>query len=661
MHSKIAVISPSSIVTQKMKEEVEKRNLDIVVRQAFTVDAVNEAEELILKGVKIIISRGVTASALRKNLDIPIVDIKHTFFDCYTAYKKARTISDKIAFLATSKGFEHILERSKDLLEGVTIIPINLFEDKEVIDAKLSQLVEMGIEVAIGGLTLEKKVTSLGIKYVMTEADSEALRQAIDEALHLIRIEIEKEARRMELENKYEMINSIFNCVSEGIISYDSNGFITNINNNAIRVLGQQIEGKKINEILTSDIFMEAVQNGESITNEIINSAKTSFVVNIEPVKVDSHIIGAVATLQQSKQIQAVEQKIRHTMLNKGHVSDKTFDDIIGESEKICLTKELAMRYAAVDSTVLILGDTGTGKELFAQSIHNYSNRREAPFVAINCGAFPPSVLESELFGYVKGAFTGALNEGKAGIFELAHRGTIFLDEISETPLDVQIKLLRVIQERKIIRIGDDKVIPIDVRIITASNKDLKKQIKEGLFREDLYYRICVLELKIPSLKERAEDIPGLVRHFIENSKTPVQGITNKAMNMLASAEWPGNIRQLSNIIERLIVICNNGVISSEMVEEAADIVSKESVEIDNNITKIFDEKADNKGQNKNTDVGETMTEVELIKKVLIETRGNRGQAAEKLGISTTTLWRKIKKIDSIDEDFLKRVRYGEI
>lgn len=519
----------------------------------------------------------------------------------------------------------------------------------------------MGIEVAIGGLTLEKKVTSLGIKYVMTEADSEALRQAIDEALHLIRIEIEKEARRMELENKYEMINSIFNCVSEGIISYDSNGFITNINNNAIRVLGQQIEGKKINEILTSDIFMEAVQNGESITNEIINSAKTSFVVNIEPVKVDSHIIGAVATLQQSKQIQAVEQKIRHTMLNKGHVSDKTFDDIIGESEKICLTKELAMRYAAVDSTVLILGDTGTGKELFAQSIHNYSNRREAPFVAINCGAFPPSVLESELFGYVKGAFTGALNEGKAGIFELAHRGTIFLDEISETPLDVQIKLLRVIQERKIIRIGDDKVIPIDVRIITASNKDLKKQIKEGLFREDLYYRICVLELKIPSLKERAEDIPGLVRHFIENSKTPVQGITNKAMNMLASAEWPGNIRQLSNIIERLIVICNNGVISSEMVEEAADIVSKESVEIDNNITKIFDEKADNKGQNKNTDVGETMTEVELIKKVLIETRGNRGQAAEKLGISTTTLWRKIKKIDSIDEDFLKRVRYGEI
>lgn len=661
MHSKIAVISPSSIVTQKMKEEVEKRNLDIVVRQAFTVDAVNEAEELILKGVKIIISRGVTASALRKNLDIPIVDIKHTFFDCYTAYKKARTISDKIAFLATSKGFEHILERSKDLLEGVTIIPINLFEDKEVIDAKLSQLVEMGIEVAIGGLTLEKKVTSLGIKYVMTEADSEALRQAIDEALHLIRIEIEKEARRMELENKYEMINSIFNCVSEGIISYDSNGFITNINNNAIRVLGQQIEGKKINEILTSDIFMEAVQNGESITNEIINSAKTSFVVNIEPVKVDSHIIGAVATLQQSKQIQAVEQKIRHTMLNKGHVSDKTFDDIIGESEKICLTKELAMRYAAVDSTVLILGDTGTGKELFAQSIHNYSNRREAPFVAINCGAFPPSVLESELFGYVKGAFTGALNEGKAGIFELAHRGTIFLDEISETPLDVQIKLLRVIQERKIIRIGDDKVIPIDVRIITASNKDLKKQIKEGLFREDLYYRICVLELKIPSLKERAEDIPGLVRHFIENSKTPVQGITNKAMNMLASAEWPGNVRQLSNIIERLIVICNNGVISSEMVEEAADIVSKESVEIDNNITKIFDEKADNKGQNKNTDVGETMTEVELIKKVLIETRGNRGQAAEKLGISTTTLWRKIKKIDSIDEDFLKRVRYGEI
>ncbi len=658
MHGKIAVISPSSVLTRKMKEEIEKQNLDIIVRQAFTVDAVNEAEELMLKGVKVLISRGSTAAVLRKSLDIPIVDIKHTFFDCYIAYAKARVISDRIAFLATSEGFEHMLERSKDLLEGVTIIPINLFEDKEVIDAKLNQLVEMGIEVAIGGLTLEKRVTALGIKYVMSEADSEALRQSIDEALHLIKIEDEKETRRLELEKKYEMIKSIFNCVSEGIISYDYGGLITNINNNAKRILGHQIEGMNINEILPSGIFMEAVRKGVSITNEIINNGKASLVVNIEPVKVDSHIIGAVATLQHSKQIQAVEQKIRHIMLNKGHVSDKTFDDIIGNSEKICSTKELAKRYAAVDSTVLILGETGTGKELFAQSIHNFSNRRGAPFVAINCGAFPPSVLESELFGYVRGAFTGALNEGKAGIFELAHSGTIFLDEISETPLDVQIKLLRVIQERKIIRIGDDKVIPIDVRIITASNKDLKQQIKKGLFREDLYYRICVLELRLPSLKERREDISSLVRYFIENSKTPVQGITNKAVNMLASAAWPGNIRQLSNIIERLIVICNNGVISSEMVEEAADILSKESVEIEKNISTSM---IDNSVQNSIANSNNSITEEELIKKILLETRGNRELAAKKLGISTTTLWRKIKKIDSIDESFLKRVRYGEI
>lgn len=658
MQNKIAVISPSSALTKKMKSEIKKQDLSIVVRQAFTVDAVNEAEELLLKGIKVIISRGNTAAVLRRNLDVPIVDIKHTFFDCYNSYKTARLYSEKIAFLATSRGFELILEQSKDHLDGVTIIPINLFDNPKTIDSKLNQLIEMGIDVAIGGLTLEQRVKALGIKYVMTDADTIALRQAIDEALHLIKIEVEREERRIELENRYEMINSIFNCVSEGIISIDYNGIITNVNSHSIGILGSEIEGKHIQTIIDSTIFMETVQKGNAISHEIISYGQMSLVVNIEPVIVDSQTVGAVITFQQSKQIQAVEQKIRHTMLNKGHISYKTFDDIIGTSNKIQSTKELARKYAAVDSTVLILGETGTGKELFAQSIHNYSQRKKAPFVAINCAAFPPSVLESELFGYVKGAFTGALSEGKAGIFELAHRGTIFLDEISETPLDVQLKLLRVIQERKIIRIGDDKVVPIDVRIITASNKDLKKQIEMGLFREDFYYRICVLELNVPTLKERREDISALIHYFINKSKIPVQGITNKAIDMLASAEWPGNVRQLSNIIERLIVVCNNDIITSDMIINATDIIN-DPKNNENNITAHKAATVSHKEQKDTPFDINTLSEEELIKNILLQTRGNRELAAKKLGISTTTLWRKIKKIDSIDEKFLRMVKYG--
>lgn len=328
-------------------------------------------------------------------------------------------------------------------------------------------------------------------------------------------------------------------------------------------------------------------------------------------------------------------------MLKKGHIAHARFEDILGESKEINQVKEIAKRYAEVDSTVLIFGETGTGKELFAQSIHNHSNRKDKPFVAINLGgAFPPNLLESELFGYVKGAFTGALSEGKTGIFELAHGGTIFLDEISEAPLEVQLKLLRVIQERKIVRIGDDKVIPIDVRIVAASNKDLREQVNKGLFREDLYYRICVLELKIPRLEERKEDIPYLINHFIEESKIPVDIITNKAVNMLKEAKWPGNVRQLNNIIERLIIMSSDGIIDSTMVEEVLDYSNKDNF------------KGNSVVRNNRLEIKEDCTEEELIKRALIETKGNRKETADILGISTTTLWRRINKYKSIDDDF---------
>lgn len=649
MKSSIAVISPSSVLTEKMEEKIRKKNLNIIVKQAFTNDAINEAEELILKGVKVLISRGHTASVLRKNLDIPIVDIKHTFFDCYIAYNKARKISDRIAFLASSKGFESILYRSKEFLKGIEIVSIDLSESEEIIDNKLHRLVEMGIEVAIGGLTLEEKVKSLGIRYVMSEADTEALNQALEEAHHLVRIEFEREDRRTELENRYEMINSILNCVSDGVISYDKDGIITNGNYNAKKILGEDIVGKDVKDLFPSNLFMRSIKEGQSINNEILNMKKSSLVVNIEPIKVSSKVVGSVATLQKVRHIQEVEQKIRHSMLKKGHVAQARFEDIIGESEEINQAKDIAKKYARVDNTVLIFGETGTGKELFAQSIHNHSNRRDKPFVAINCGAFPPNLLESELFGYVKGAFTGALNEGKTGIFELAHGGTIFLDEISETPLEVQIKLLRVIQERKIVRIGDDKVTPIDVRIIAASNKDLREQVKKGLFREDLYYRICVLELKIPKLEKRKEDIPHLINYFMNKSEISVDLITNKAVKMLKEAKWPGNIRQLNNIVERLIIMSSDGVIDSEMVKEVLDYSSIDSLEDDLVV------------ENNRVEIREDLTEEELIKRVLIETKGNRKEAAEILGISTTTLWRRINKYKSIDDEFLERTKYGNI
>ena len=218
--------------------------------------------------------------------------------------------------------------------------------------------------------------------------------------------------------------------------------------------------------------------------------------------------------------IQMVDRKIRKELIGRGHFAKNKFDDIVGDSRLISQTKQKAMRYAMSNSAVLIVGETGVGKEMFVQSIHNYSNRKYKPFVAVNCAALPQSIMESELFGYVKGAFTGARSEGKLGIFELAHTGTVFLEEISELPLDVQAKLLRIIQEKELTRVGDDKTIPIDVRVIAACNTNLRECVSNKTFRQDLYYRIAVLELKIPPLRERTEDIPHLVAQIIKGKET---------------------------------------------------------------------------------------------------------------------------------------------
>jgi Transcriptional regulator containing PAS, AAA-type ATPase, and DNA-binding domains len=287
------------------------------------------------------------------------------------------------------------------------------------------------------------------------------------------------------------------------------------------------------------------------------------------------------------------------------------------------------------DSTILITWSSGSGKKIFAQSIHNFSDRLDEPFVAINCAALPKSILESELFGYVKGAFTGARPEGKAGIFELAHNGTVFLDEVGETSQDIQVRLLRVIQEKEIIRIGDDKVIPVNVRIISATNKNLLERIERNRFREDLYYRLCVLELKLPSLDERKKDIPLLVKHFI-SSNAPDIRITSDALLTLGSLPYKGNIRHLHNIVERLIVMCENNIIDDYLVSQVLDLEP-------NNSEKSFLQPFSEEPSDATSEISKI--ENQLIKDTLKKYNGNKTKVAKELGMSYTTLWRRLKKM----------------
>lgn len=304
-----------------------------------------------------------------------------------------------------------------------------------------------------------------------------------------------------------------------------------------------------------------------------------------------------------------------------------SFERIAGNSRAIKETIKLAQKVAPTDSTVLIEGETGTGKELFAQSIHNASSRKNKTFVAVNCSAFPKELLESEIFGHKKGAFTGAAYD-KKGLFEEAHEGTLFLDEIGEMPPELQAKLLRVLEEHTFTKIGDTKPTQVNVRIIAATNRDLHRDAREGNFRTDLYYRLSVFKFTIPPLRERTEDIPQLVEHFISlysaqiNKK--IEKISEKFLQKLQSYYWPGNSRELKNVIERAIILTDEGKLSISLLP--FEILYPTGAEP--------------------ATINSTLSEVEKnhIARMLDFTNGNKTKAAEKLGIGVPTLYRKIEQ-----------------
>lgn len=300
-------------------------------------------------------------------------------------------------------------------------------------------------------------------------------------------------------------------------------------------------------------------------------------------------------------------------------------------SPKMKKLVEIVHQVAPSQATILIMGGSGTGKEVIADMIHKFSPRAERPMVKVNCAAIPETLIESELFGYEKGAFTGAAGR-KEGRFEAADKSSIFLDEIGEVPPAVQVKLLRILQEETFERLGSNKTVKVDVRIITATNKDLAAMVKQGQFREDLYWRLNVISLQLPSLKERREDIPNLVQHFInrfsrKNGKE-MKGLESKAMEILLGYEWPGNVRELENVIERSVVLDRDGIIGTD--DLPADILS-ESIPAMESVT---------------IPLGTPMEEVEriLMEETLKRTKGDKGLASKLLGISTRTLYRKMDK-----------------
>ncbi len=457
-------------------------------------------------------------------------------------------------------------------------------------------------------------------------------------------IVVEKAKEEILIKSKYQ--NAITECISDGFLTVDSQGILTYINETGAKILGINRDksiGKHISSLLDFDpVILGVLKTGQGYVDRefMVRDKRTGvryhFIKTAAPIRdEEGNIVGAVDNFRKIQRV--------HNMMRKlvGNYAKYTFDDIIGNSETIKECIRLGRIAARSSSNVLIYGESGTGKEMLVQSIHNESNRRNESLISINCAAIPSGLIESELFGYEGGAYTGALKKGQIGKFELASGGTLFLDEIGDMPLHMQAKLLRVLQENQFTRVGGRDIIEVDVRIICATNKDLIEECRKGNFREDLYYRLNVLNIFLPPLRERLEDIDLLVDHFIykinEKIGSSIEGISLEALTFLKSLSWPGNIRQLENTIERAINICSGNII--EINDVSTNTVHKSHEKpIDIGMEKVQKDEIPIKSLDE--------IEKEVIEKALTLSEGNITQAAKLLKVSRNTIYNKIKRYE---------------
>lgn len=602
---------------QQLINELGLENLCEIV-ESTSNNTVTQANHQLENGAKIFIARGRNFEILRSAFSIPTISIQCTYEEILIAYNQAKRISSKVAIVGFGSIYETICRFKQISRED--FLPIEFTHVEEIPDL-VRQAIDDGIDTFVGGISTINAAKFFGVNQVLLEIDRTALKTAFLEAVNLLKIENEKD-------KSFNLINTIISSSHNAIISFDEFGNISYINKRAKKIVSP-LTAKEIKEhVFVKDYEALVFQEGLKIDNEIIEINGAKIVLSINPLKTNHLISGAVVYLTETEKVLSAESEIRKQVFSKGHIARKSFKDIIGSSKVIRQTITRAKRYARSDNSVLISGESGTGKELFAQSIHTFSDRSNQPFIAINCAALSTSVLESELFGYVKGAFTGANDKGKMGIFEMAHNGTVFLDEIGEIPFEVQAKLLRVLQEKEVVRVGAEEVIPVDVRIISATNRNLKALSQENKFRGDLYYRLAVLELRLPSLAERAQDIAEIAKNYIAK-EYPAMTISAECLNYIQQFNYDGNIRHLINLLERSVVMSEGKEIRFRTVAEIWSDEFEDVAPTTKQQPKIVPQKNEN--------------EADYIKAVLIKNLRNRKKTAQELGISTTTLWRKMK------------------
>jgi len=651
--TEISLIAPTIQLAQRTMKIIEQRQEDINVfvpkaKEDALHDALRIARDLVNEGALVLISRKGTAAAINEEkLNVPVVAINVLLSDYIESIEIAKNVKGTIAFFS----YDDMTDDVKSIC-GMLHIDAKYYTFKTDRDCEtiVKHALRDGAVLGIGGVMTQKYADMYKLRHITIENSEITINNAIDTAKQILKIQKEELKKQKELKIQLERYKAVLNFTHDAIIAVDENGTIDVINpiaEDIVKVSPGYAIGKNIKQIIRNTVMISALDSKEKELNQLMDINGTLVSTNRIPIIVNDEVKGVVATFQDIKVIQENENKIRRSLHEKGLFAKYNFEDIKGESKELKNTISIAKSYTSSDSTILIRGETGTGKELFAQSIHNSSRRKDGPFVAINCASLSSNLLESELFGYVEGAFTGAVKGGKIGLFELAHKGTIFLDEIGEIPVEIQAQLLRVLQEKEIRKVGSTIKMPVDVRVITATNRDLIAAVKDKAFREDLYYRIGVLNLSIPPLRERKGDIILLSRFFFErNLGEEYIKYTDKfyeIMNKVEDYKWYGNIRELQNFVERICFLLKyhgnlysfDQLISDFLTKREKGGRNDEEYETENNVNV---QSISNISNNLNK------WEIDRIIDALKRNDLSVQNAADELGMSRTTLWRKMKK-----------------
>ena len=625
---RLAIIAPYPGLRETAAEVIREHENDwtasIELLTGDLGEGLEQAKNAVDKGAEVIISRGGTASLIARSLDVLLVEIEVNPIDILRALSKIENPLGPIGVI----GFRNVIYGCEELSRviGVPLQEIALDDEREA-EEKIRTAARQGIRSVVGDAISIKSAVRLGMDAIMIESGKEAVYKAIREALRIAAI------RRREQE-RAELITTLIASSTDALVAVDRQSCITLLNPLAETIFStraSEVIGRPIGDILPDSRLPRVLESRRQEWGELERVNGRVLASKLTPILIRGEVAGALATYQDVTQVQRFEQSVRQKLYAKGLVARTQLADFMTLSRSGLALLAKARQFAAVDSNVLITGESGTGKEMIAQGLHNLSRRAKGPFVAFNCAAVPENLLESELFGYEEGAFTGARRGGKVGLMELAHGGTLFMDEIGEMPLPLQARILRVIQEKEVMRIGGERIIPVDLRLLSATNENLMQMIETRRFRKDLYYRINVLRLHIPPLRERQEDIPLLVEHIMNRHQAmnpAIRGIAAKALQLLGRQEWPGNVRELESTLERALLLAQGNMLQEADIREALQLNAAAEVPVEAEAG------------------GDALLDIEksTIDRILREEKFNYSRAASRLGINRTTLWRKLKK-----------------